>query len=47
MTYTKPILSGHSAIAVIQTSGQNVKTTSVFESNPALGKTQPAYEADE
>lgn len=47
MTYSKPELKSHSAMAVIQTSGQNQKTTSLNEPSPSQKFTQPAYEADE
>jgi hypothetical protein len=46
MTYTKPQLIGYSAIAAVQTSGPNAKTTSILEPNQ-FSHTQPAYEADE
>ena len=44
MTYVKPELYGHSAIAVIQSGDQN-KVIEVDEAGPL--PTEPAYQADE
>jgi hypothetical protein len=45
MTYTKPKLTGYSAVAVVQ-SGNQTKAVSPLEPHSSINSA-PAYEADE